>query len=35
MHKWDMKSLFTNIEKQKNMLKTSLRFKKFTNFTGE
>ena len=26
---------FTNIQKQKNMLKTSLVFKKFTNFTGK
>ena len=29
------KSLFTNIQKQQNMLKTSLLFKKFTNYTGK
>ena len=28
-----MKSLFTNIQKQKNTLKISLLFKKLTNFT--
>ena len=28
-----VKSLFTNIQIQKNMLKISLLFKKFTNFT--
>ena len=28
-----VKSLFTNIQKQNNMLKISLFFKKFTNFT--
>ena len=28
-------SFFTNIQKQKNMLKISLLFKKFTNFTGK
>ena len=28
-----LKSLFTNIQKQQNMLKISLLFKKFTNFT--
>ena len=28
-------SLFTNIQKQWNMLKISLLFKKFTNFTGK
>ena len=30
-----VKSLFTNIQKQYNMLKISLLFKKFTNFTGK
>ena len=30
-----MKCLFTNIQKQKNMLKSSLLFKKNTNFTGK
>ena len=30
-----VKSLFTNIQKQQNMLKISLLFKKFTNFTGK
>ena len=30
-----MKCLFTIIQKQKNMLKTSLLFKKNTNFTGK
>ena len=30
-----MKRLFINIQKQKNMLKISLLFKKFTNFTGK
>ena len=29
------KSLFKNIQKQWNMLKISLLFKKFTNFTGK
>ena len=29
------KCLFTNIQKQKNMLKISLLFKKNTNFAGE
>ena len=29
------KSLFTNIQKQQNMLKISLLFKKFINFTGK
>ena len=29
------KYLFTNIQKQENMLKISLLFKKNTNFTGE
>ena len=29
-----VKSLFTNIQKQKNMLKINLLFKHFTNFTG-
>ena len=28
-----VKCLFTNIQKQYNMFKTSLIFKKFTNFT--
>ena len=30
-----MKTLFTNIQKQKNMLKIRLLFKKFTNFNGQ
>ena len=30
-----VKSLFTNIQKQQNMLKISLRFKKFEIFTGK
>ena len=30
-----VKSLFTNIQKQWNMLKISLLFKEFTNFTGK
>ena len=30
-----MKCLFTNIQKQKNMLKSSLLLKKNTNFTGK
>ena len=30
-----VKSLFTNIQKQWNMLKISLLFKKFTNCTGK
>ena len=30
-----VKSLFTNIQKQYNMLKISLLFKKFKNFTGK
>ena len=30
-----VKSLFTNNQKEKNMLKISLLFKKFTNFTGK
>ena len=30
-----VKSLFTNIQKQWNMLKISLYFKKFTYFTGK
>ena len=30
-----VKSLFTNILKQQNMLKISLLFKKFTNFSGK
>ena len=30
-----VKSLFTNIQKQWNMLKISLLFKKFTYFTGK
>ena len=30
-----VKSLFTNIQKQSNMLKISLLFKKTTNFTGQ
>ena len=30
-----VKSLFTNIPKQQNMLKTSLLFKKLVNFTGK
>ena len=30
-----VKSLFTNIQKQQNMLKISLLFKKFTNSTGK
>ena len=33
-HVRNVKSLFTNIPKQHNMLKISLLFKKFTNFTG-
>ena len=32
-HVWYVKSLFTNIPKQWNMLKISLLFKKFTNFS--
>ena len=34
-HKKYVKSLFTNIQKQYNMLKISLLFKKFKNFTGK
>ena len=30
-----VKSLFTNIQNQQNMLKISLLFKKFSNFTGK
>ena len=30
-----VKSLFTNIQKQKNMLKISPLFKKITSFTGK
>ena len=30
-----VKRLFTNIQKQKNMLKISLLFKKFRNFKGK
>ena len=30
-----VKSLFTNIQKQSNMLKLRVLFKKFTNFTGK
>ena len=30
-----VKSLFTNIQKEYNMLKISLLFKKLTNFTGK
>ena len=30
-----MKCLFTNIQKQQNMLKSSLDFKKYTSFTGK
>ena len=30
-----VKSLFSNVQKQKNMLKISLLLKKFTNFTGK
>ena len=30
-----MKSLFTNIQKQKNILKISVLFMKLTNFTGK
>ena len=30
-----LKSLFTDIQKQKNMLKISLLFKTFTNFAGK
>ena len=30
-----VKSLFTNFQKQKNMLKISLLFKKFANFKGK
>ena len=30
-----VKSLFTNIQKQQDMLKISLLFKKYTNFTGK
>ena len=30
-----MKCLFTNIEKQQNMLKSTKRFKKNANFTGK
>ena len=30
-----IKSLFTNIQKQQNLLKISQLFKKFTNFTGK
>ena len=30
-----VKSLFANIQQQKNMLKISLLFTKFTNFTGK
>ena len=35
MHPKYMKCLFTNIQKQQNMLKTSLLFKKNANFTGK
>ena len=34
MHPKYMKCLFTNVQKQYNMLKSSLLFKKNTNFTG-
>ena len=30
-----MKVLFTNIQKQQNILKNSLYFQKFANFTGK
>ena len=30
-----VKSLFTNIQKQQNMLKISLLFKTYTKFTGK
>ena len=30
-----VKRLFTNIQKQQNMLKISLHFKKFANFTAK
>ena len=35
MHVRYVKSLFTNIRKQYNILKISLLFKKFINFTGK
>ena len=34
-HVRNVKNLFTNIQKQLNMLKISLLFKKFINFTGK
>ena len=34
-HVWYVKSLFTKIQEQKNMLKISLLFKEFTNITGK
>ena len=35
MHVRYVKGLFTNIQKQQSMLKTSLLFKKFKNFKGK
>ena len=34
-HVRHVKGLFTSIQKQQNMLKISLLFRKFTNFTGK